>query len=77
MTSFTSAQECCNFKFKSRICEKKIENSAGYRVNTKCTWMEVIVNSHKTASTSGDDRGHFFGQFEDSGLPDAKTTTKG
>ena len=32
ITSFTSAHECCNFKFQSKIREKKIENSTGYRV---------------------------------------------
>ena len=39
---YNNAQECSNFKFKSKIREKKIETSTGYRVNTKCTWVEAI-----------------------------------
>ena len=40
---YNNAQECANFKFKSRIRESKIENSMGYRPTIKCTWTEAIL----------------------------------
>ena len=39
---FNNAQECTNFKYKSKVREAKMENSTGYRPSLKCTWVEAI-----------------------------------
>lgn len=40
---YNNAQECFNFKFKSKILEKKMVTGSGYRPNIKCTWIEAIT----------------------------------
>ncbi|XP_031553337.1 uncharacterized protein LOC116290448 [Actinia tenebrosa] len=39
---YNNAQECSNFKYKSKIRESKFENATGYRPSMKCTWVEAI-----------------------------------
>ena len=40
---YNNGQECSNFKYKSKIREKKMQKSTGYRPSMKCTWEEAIV----------------------------------
>lgn len=40
---YNNGQECSNFKYKSKIREKKMQQATGYRPNMKCTWEEAIV----------------------------------
>ena len=40
---FNNGQECANFKYKSKIREEKMEGATGYRLSTKCTWVEGIT----------------------------------
>ena len=40
---YNNGQECSNFKYKSKIREKKMQHSTGYRPSMKCTWEEAIV----------------------------------
>lgn len=40
---YNNGQECSNFKYKSKIREKKMQHSTGYRLHMKCTLEEVIV----------------------------------
>lgn len=39
---YNNAQECANFKYKSKIKESKMQTATGYRPNTTCTWVEAI-----------------------------------
>lgn len=40
---FNNGQECANFKYKSKIREEKMKGATGYRLSTKCTWVEGIT----------------------------------
>ena len=40
---YSNAQECGNFKYKSKILEEKMNTSPGYRPHVKCTWTEALV----------------------------------
>ena len=40
---YNNAQECSNFKYKSKILEEKMNTSPGYRPHVKCTWTEALV----------------------------------
>lgn len=39
---YNNAQECSNFKYKSKIRESKVGKASGYRPTMKCTWVEAI-----------------------------------
>ena len=39
---YNNGQECANFKYTSKIKERKLQTATGYRPNTKCSWVEVI-----------------------------------
>ena len=41
---YNNAQECSNFKYKSKIREAKMADFVGYRPNVKCTWVEAILH---------------------------------
>ena len=41
---YHNTQECSNFKYKSKIREKKMSSATGYRVNIKCTLVEAIAS---------------------------------
>ena len=40
---YNNAQECSNFKYKSKILEEKMNTSPGYCPRVKCTWTEALV----------------------------------
>lgn len=40
---YNNAQECSNFKYKSKILEEKMNTTPGYRPHVKCTWTEALV----------------------------------
>ena len=44
---YNNAQECSNFKYKSKIKEAKVSTIPGYRPNLKCTWTEALVTYRK------------------------------
>ena len=41
------AQECSNFKYKSKIKEAKVSNTLGYHPNLKRMWTETLVMYRK------------------------------
>lgn len=40
---FNNAQECSNFKYKSKILEEKMSTTPGYCPCVKCSWTEALV----------------------------------
>lgn len=40
---YNNAQECSNFKYKSKVLEEKMNTMPGYHPRVKCTWNEVLV----------------------------------
>ena len=40
---YNNAQECSNFKYKSKVLEEKMNTTPGYRPCVKCTWTEALV----------------------------------
>ena len=53
---YNNAQECSNFKYKSKIQEAKMSTSPGYRPNLKCTWTEALVIYRKVVEEVNRDK---------------------
>ena len=53
---YNNAQECSNFKYKSKIREAKVSNTPGYRPNLKCTWTEALVMYRKLVEEASRDK---------------------
>ena len=53
---FNNAQECSNFKYKSKIKEAKVMTTAGYRPNLKCTWTGALVMYRKLVEERSRDK---------------------
>ena len=53
---YNNAQECANFKYKSKIREAKMISSTGYRPSVKCTWTEAIIHYKNMVETVNRDK---------------------
>lgn len=55
---YNNAQDCSNFKYKSKILEEKMNTSPSYRPHVKCTWTEALVLYRKLIEEVNRDKQH-------------------
>ena len=53
---YNNAQECSNFKYKSKIKEAKVSTTPGYRPNLKCMWSEALVTFRRLVEEASRDK---------------------
>ena len=53
---YNNAQECSNFKYKSKIKEAKVSTTPGYCPNLKCTSTEALVTYRKLVEEASRDK---------------------
>lgn len=53
---YNNAQECSNFKYKSKIQEAKVSTTPGYCPNLRSTWTEALVTYRKLVEEANRDK---------------------